>query len=97
MNKRDSDVLSSSFISELLSRILNWQCNENNAGFIVEEYNSNKKDVEQSVADWKTVFVSLCCNNLSKLVFAHLSIDSIRNKFRQTEHVGDNIDILMVF
>ena len=40
---------------------------------------------------------SLCCNNLSKLVFAHLYINSIRNKFELlSEQVRGNVDFLMV-
>ena len=40
---------------------------------------------------------SLCCNNLSKLVFAHLYINSIRNKSELlSEQVRGNTDILMV-
>ena len=40
---------------------------------------------------------SLCCNNLNKLAFAHLNINSIRNKFELISgQVRRNIDILMV-
>ena len=40
---------------------------------------------------------SLCCNNLSKLVFAHLYINSIRNKFELlSEQVRGNVNVLVV-
>ena len=40
---------------------------------------------------------SLRCNNLNKLVFAHLNINSIRNKFELlSEQVRGNVDVLMV-
>ena len=40
---------------------------------------------------------SLCCNNLNKLVFAHLNINSIRNKSELlSEQVRRTTDILMV-
>ena len=40
---------------------------------------------------------SLRCNNLRKLAFAHLNINSIRNKLEfLSEHVRCNVDVLMV-
>ena len=40
---------------------------------------------------------SLRSNNLSKLAFAHLHINSIRNKLEFiSEHVRCNVDVLMV-
>ena len=40
---------------------------------------------------------SLRCNNLSKLAFAHLNINSIRNKLEFiSEQVRCNVDVLMV-
>ena len=54
MNERGSNILSSTFISEL-SRIFNWLHNEKNVGFIAEECNSDKTNVDQNVADCKRV------------------------------------------
>ena len=40
---------------------------------------------------------SLCYTNLKKLVFAHLNINSIRNKFELiSEQFINNIEVLMV-
>ena len=40
---------------------------------------------------------SLCCTNLKKLVFTHLNINSIRNKFELiSEQFINNIEVLMV-
>ena len=40
---------------------------------------------------------SLYCNNLHKLVFFHLNINSIRNKFElPSEQVRGNVEVLMV-
>ena len=40
---------------------------------------------------------SLRCDNLKKLVFAHLNINFIRNKFELfSEQVGGNVDVLIV-
>ena len=92
LNKRGSNILSSTFVSELY-RIFTWQHDKNNTGFIVEECNSDKTNVDQRVTDGNSVLKSLRCNNLSKLVFAHLNINSIRNKF---ELLCEQVDVLMV-
>ena len=40
---------------------------------------------------------SLCKDNLNKLIFAHLNINSIRNKFELlSEQVKGNVDVLMI-
>ena len=40
---------------------------------------------------------SLGCNNLNKLILAHLNINSIRNKFGLLpEQVRGNVDVLMI-
>ena len=40
---------------------------------------------------------SLCKDNLDKLIFAHLNINSIRNKFDYLfEQIRGNVDILLV-
>ena len=73
LNKRGSNVLSGIFASEL-SRILTWQSDKSNTGFIVDENNSGKTNVDVKVTDGNSVLKSLRCNNLNKLVFAHLNI-----------------------
>ena len=43
------------------------------------------------------MFKSLRCDNLNKLVFAHMNINSIRNKFELfSDQVRGNVDVLMV-
>ena len=95
LNKRGSNMPCSTFIPEL-SRISNWQPNECNAGFLVEECNSDKINVEQSVTDCKRVLKSLQCSNLNKSVFAHLKINSISKKFEfLSEYVRGNMNVLV--
>ena len=48
LNKGGYNILSSAFINEL-SRILNWQRDKSNAGFNVEECNSDKTNLGQKV------------------------------------------------
>ena len=96
VNKRGSNVLSSTFVNEL-SVILTWQHDKNNTGFNVEQCNSDETNVDQKVTDGSKVLKSLRCNNLSQLAFAHLNINSIRNKLELlSEHVRCNVDVLMV-
>ena len=65
--------------------------------FTVEECNSDKTNVDQKVTDGNRVLKSLCWNNLNKLVFAHLNINSNRNKFELiSEQVRRNVDLLMI-
>ena len=80
LNKRGSNITSSTFIREL-SMIWTWQCDTNNTSFTVEECNSDKTNVDQKLTDGNRVLRSLRCNNLKKLVFTHLKINSTRNKF----------------
>ena len=76
---------------------MTWQRDKNKTGFTVEECNSDKTNVDQKVTDGNRVLKSLPCNNLNKLVFAHLNINSIRNKFELlSEQVTGNVDVLIV-
>ena len=95
-NKRGSNVLSSTFVNEL-PRTLTWQRDKNKTGFTVEECNPDKTNSDQKVSDGNRVLKSLSCNNLNKLVFAHLNINSFRNKFELfSEQVRGNVAVLMV-
>ena len=76
---------------------MTWQRDKNNKGFTVGGSNSDQTNVDQKVTDGNRVLKSLSCNNLNKLVFAHMNINSIRNKFELlSDEVRDNADVLMV-
>ena len=95
INKRGSNILSTTFVSEL-SRILTWS-DKNTTGFFVEECKSDKTNADQEFTDGNRVLKSLRCNNLNKLVFAHLNFNSIGNKFELlSEQVRGNVDVLVV-
>ena len=73
------------------------QRDKNNAGFAIEECTSVKINADQKVTGGNRVLKYLCCNNLNKLVFAHLNINSVRNKFELlSRQVRGNVDVLMV-
>ena len=47
--------------------------------------------------DAKTILTSVCQENTNKLVFAHININSFRNKFKLLfDQVKGNIDVLMI-
>ena len=51
----------------------------------------------QAKENCRSVLNSLRKDNLDKLIFAHLSINSIRNKFNYlSEQIRGNVDILLV-
>ena len=51
----------------------------------------------QAKENCRTVLNSLRKDNLDKLIFAHLSINSIRNKFNYLpEQIRGNVDVLLV-
>ena len=51
----------------------------------------------ESATDCKKFLQSLCTSNPDKLVFAHLNINSIRNKFEMlSDQIKGNIDVLLV-
>ena len=57
----------------------------------------NVTNVDQKVTGGNRVLKSLCCNNLNKLVLAHLNINSIRKEFELlSEQVRGNVDLLIV-
>ena len=61
------------------------------------ECKSDKTNVDQEFTDGNRVLKSLRCNNLNKLVFAHLNFNSIGNKFELlSEQVRGNEDVLVV-
>ena len=73
-----------------------WRDKDNTA-FTVKECNSDKTNVDQKDTDGSRVLKSLRCNNFKKFIFAHVNINSIRNKSELlSEQVRGNIDVLMV-
>ena len=49
------------------------------------------------VSDCNNTLKSLRKDNLNKLIFAHLNINSIRNKFELlSEQIKGNVDVLMI-
>ena len=77
LNKNGSNVLSSTFGSE----IFNWQVTDNDSSINIERCNTSVLHDINKVSDCNNTLESLRKDNLIKLIFAHLGINSIRNKF----------------
>ena len=77
LNKNGSNALSSTFVSE----IFNWQVTDNDSSINIERCNTSVLHDINKVSDCNNTLESLRKDNLIKLIFAHLSINSIRNKF----------------
>ena len=61
--------------------------------------NSTSNELNEGNTDenFKSELTKIRSNNVNKLIFAHININSIRNKFNlMTDSVKDNIDILMI-
>ena len=85
--------LSSNFV-EAISNILDWhEIKDNNEG--------NSKVKECASFSQNVIFNNelnfMCINHVNKLVFAHLNINSLRNKLEfSIEFVRGKVDILMI-
>ena len=53
--------------------------------------------MDQKIIDCKSTLKTIRDDNLNKLIFAHLNIDSIRNKFEELiSQVKGTVDVLMI-
>ena len=83
LNRKGANILSSS-LRRHITKIFNWQlsgntsCSNVSESDFKENASSNLKQAKENC--WH-VLSSLCKDNLEKLIFAHLNINSIRNKF----------------
>ena len=77
----------------VICKIVNWQNNRNISGILAEEGNSVTFFESHKSTDCVKLLKSVKSDNLNKLVFAHLSINSIRNKF---EFFCRARDVLMI-
>ena len=95
LNQKGVRVLSDIYLREI-SKILNWYETGILAGF--KEYMSEKSSINiDEILDCKSILKSMRWDNKHKLIFAHLSINSIRNKFDLLEkQIGENMDVLMI-
>ena len=82
------------FLKEI-SRVFNWQFRTENSDS--EECISNLTLKFQKIIDCKSTLKTIRDDNLNKVIFAHLNINSIRNKFEELiSQVKGTIDVLMI-
>ena len=95
LNQNGTKLLSDIFVKEL-SKVFNWHNLDNlSKQFIV--FDSDKSLDAESATDCKKFLKSLRTSNPDKLVFAHLNINSIRNKFEMlSDQIKDKIQVLLV-
>ena len=82
------------------SKVFNSQLSRNTSccKFSESDFEENEaSNLKQAKGNCQSVLNSLCKDNLDKLIFAHLNINSIRNKFDYlSKQIRGNVDILLV-
>ena len=80
-----------------ISRVFNWRVANNNSSINIEGCNTSVLHDINKVSDCNNTLKSLRKDNLDKLIFAHLNINSIRNKFElPSEQIKGYVDVLMI-
>ena len=81
-------------------KVFNWQLSGNTSccNFSESDFQENESsNLKQAKETCRSVLDSLSKDNLDNLIFAHLNVNSIRNKFNYlSEQIRDNVDILLV-
>ena len=85
LNQKGSRLLSDIILKEF-SYVFNWQFRTENSGS--EECISNLTLKGQKIIDCKSTLKTIGGDNLNKFTFAHLNINSIRNKFEFEDLIG---------
>ena len=96
LTKYGSRILSNNFVNEI-SKVLHWQIDRGNSNANVEECNF-KDDLTAKKKRWEQHYTGSYTQwYVNKLIFAHLNINSVRNKseFLATKVKGKT-DILMI-
>ena len=96
LNKRATAILSKTF-TEAISNSIYWHCfrhslenSKVSSTVTCNEFNANKPEENTNLN-----FIRK--GNFNRLVLAHISINSIRNKFEiLIQHISNNVDILMI-
>ena len=96
LNQKGLKVLVDAFLKEM-SNVFNWYYSDQDSRLNHEGCNSKFPLEDRKKIDAKTVFKSIRQENTNRLVFAHININSLRNKFELlADQVKGNIDVLMM-
>ena len=94
LNQKGYRLLSDMFLKEI-SRVFNWQFRMENSDS--EECISNLTLKFEKIIDCKSTLKTIRDDNLNKVIFAHLNINSIRNKFEELiSQVKGTVDVFMI-
>ena len=96
LNQKGSKVLSDAFLKEI-SNVFNWHYSDEDSRLNHEGCKSKFSLEDKKRIDTKTILKSIRQEHTNKLVFAHININSLRNKFELlADQVKGNIDVLMI-
>ena len=95
-NQKGSKVLGDAFLKEI-SNVFSWQYSDEVSRLNNEGRKSKFSLEDKTRIDAKFILKSIRQENTNKLVFAHININSLRNKFELlVDQVKGNIDVLMI-
>ena len=98
LTKRGTNIISTTFVREI-SNIFQWKCFlcSTNGEVIGSSSLSGYKPNSKKFCTETNHLKSLKKSNLSRLIFAHLNVNSIRNTFEfLVKGLASNIDVLMI-
>ena len=94
--KYGSRVLGNNFVNEI-SKVLHCQIDRGNSNVNTEECNFKDDLTAKKYDECNITLKTIRSDNTNKLIFAHLNINSIRNKFEfLATQVKGKIDVLMI-
>ena len=96
LNQKGSKVLGDVFLKEI-SNVFSWHYSDEVSRLNNEGRKSKFSLEDKTRIDAKFILKSIRQENTNKLVFAHININSLRNKFELlVDQVKGNIDVLMI-
>ena len=91
LNGKGANILSST-LTQHISNVFSWKLSG-----ITSCYNDSESYFEENESSYLKQTKEKCKDNLDKLIFVHLNINSIRNKFDfLSEQNRSNVDVLLV-
>ena len=96
LNHKGSKVLGDACLKEIFN-VFNWHYSDEDSRLNHEGCKSKFLLEDKKRIDAKTILKSIRQEHTNKLVFAHININSLRNKFELlVDQVKGNIDVLMI-
>ena len=94
LNKRGNTIFANNLLKFLRSNF--WDVEFLNCFVESEEYKSDRLDISSDDPSFSSL-KSVWWKNLRRIIFAHLNINSLRNKFDSlVDQIKGNVDILLI-